>query len=628
LNMSDSQTDRTVYHDLHREYYNLLQGKDDAVLLETSKCDADNHRTFLFIDPIRTLKIHSVDQVPGLLADIEKQLTEGYYLAGYFAYDCGYHFEDIAPASTSEVPIASFGVFRSPIVFDHLKAEDEDFLLHLHSLASDEKPATDQYMISQLRLDMSEREYSEKLERIKEYILSGDTYQINFTTRYRFDFEGSALALYEDLKRKQRVPYGAFIRSGGRDILCFSPELFFRYRDGTITTKPMKGTAKRGRTSEEDRYWGSWLKQDEKNRAENLMIVDLLRNDVGRISEIGSVSVRDLFSPEQYQTLFQMTSTIEGKVRRDATYYDIFRSLFPCGSVTGAPKIRSMQIIHELEEAPRGVYTGAIGYFSPKDEAVFNVSIRTLVVDGNKGEMGVGSGIVFDSVAEEEYAECELKARFLTAPAEEFELIETMLWDNGFPFLQRHMRRLQDSACYFDYPCNVYTIVQELSKVSKTFLNGKKYKVRLRLDWSGNAFVEPTVIDEDLKSNAVALSTARTNSSNRFLFHKTTNRRFYDDFYTRASEKGLADIIFMNEKDQITEGTRNNIVVRIDGGLVTPPVDCGLLNGVYRQHLLETQPNIVERAITADDLHNADAIYICNAVRGMREASLHVSQVD
>jgi para-aminobenzoate synthetase/4-amino-4-deoxychorismate lyase len=620
--------DRTVYHDLPHEYYHLLLGRDDAVLLETSKYDADNHRTFLFIDPIRTLKIHSVDQVPGLIADVEKHRTAGYYLAGYFAYDCGYHFEDIAPASTSEVPIASFGVFRSPIVFDHLKAEDKGLPLRLHSLVSDEKPATDQYVISQLRLDMSEGEYSEKLEQIKEYILSGDTYQINFTTRYRFDFEGSTLALYEDLKRKQRVPYGAFIRSDGRDILCFSPELFFRYRDGTITTKPMKGTANRGRTSEEDRYWESWLRQDEKNRAENLMIVDLLRNDVGRISEIGSVSVRDLFSPEQYHTLFQMTSTIEGKVRSDTTYYDIFRSLFPCGSVTGAPKIRSMQIIHELEEAPRGVYTGAIGYFSPNDEAMFNVSIRTLVVDGNKGEMGVGSGIVFGSIPEEEYAECELKARFLTAPAEEFALIETMLWDDGFPFLERHIRRLQDSACYFDYPCNVDTILLELNEVSRTFLDGEKHKVRLRLDYSGNIFIEHSVIDEDSKPSTVALSTARTNSSDRFLFHKTTNRRFYDDFFRRASEKGLTDIIFMNEKDQITEGTRNNIAVRIGRGLVTPPVDCGLLNGVYRQHLLETQPNIVERVLTADDLHNADAIYICNAVRGMREASLHVGRVD
>jgi para-aminobenzoate synthetase/4-amino-4-deoxychorismate lyase len=622
------QTPHATYYDLPHRYYQLIQNSDDVVLLETSKYDADNHKTFLFINPIETLRICSADQVPRLTAEIERYLKEGYYLAGYFAYECGHHFEDIAALPTSEVPIAFFGVFQSPVVFDHLSGESENEPPDLHELVVDERPLHHRHVISGLRMDMSVRDYSKKLDRIKDYILSGDVYQINYTTRYRFDFEGSTLSLYKELKRKQRVPYGAFIRAGGTHILCFSPELFFRYRCGTITTKPMKGTAQRGRISEEDRYWESWLKQDEKNKAENLMIVDLLRNDLGRVSEIGSVRVRELFSVERYQTLFQMTSTIQGKVKRDTTYYDILRSLFPCGSVTGAPKIRAMQIIHELETTPRGVYTGAIGYFSPEHEAVFNVSIRTLVVDGNKGEMGVGSGIVFDSIPENEYAECELKARFLTAPAEEVELIETVLWHDGFPFLERHLRRLQDSARYFDYCCDVDSVLQELGKVSKTFLNGKKYKVRLLLDSSGRTSVEQSVIHENGDSNAVALSTARTNSGDRFLFHKTTNRPFYDDLYTKACKQGLADIIFMNEKGQITEGTRNNIVVRKGRYLMTPPVDCGLLNGVFRQHLLETEPDIAEKVLTPHDLQTADAIYICNAVRGMREAQLHKSYVD
>lgn len=619
-----------MYHDLPREYYRLIQGKDNVVLLETSRYDADNHRTFFFVDPIGTLQINSVDQVPDLIADIEKYLKEGCYLAGYFGYECGYHFEDIAAVPASEVPIAFFSIFRSPLVFDHMKGRFENQRPNFYKSPSDDQPTPRQYKTSRLQLEISEQDYSKKLNRIKDYILSGDTYQINFTTRYRFDFEGSPLDLYEDLKSKQKVGHGAFIQSNGRHILCFSPELFFRYRDGAIITKPMKGTAKRGRTSEEDRYWEAWLRQDEKNRAENLMIVDLLRNDLGRISEIGSVKVRELFASERYQTLFQMTSTIEGKIRKDATYYDVLRSLFPCGSVTGAPKIRAMQIIHELETSPRGVYTGAIGYFSPENEAVFNVAIRTVVVEGYKGEMGVGSGVVFDSVPEDEYAECELKARFLTAPSEEFDLLETTLWDDGFPFLDRHMRRLQESAHYFDYRCDVGAITQELYKISRTFLAGKKYKLRLRLDSSGRTSIEYSLIDDGLGSrpSVVALSTARTNSRERFLFHKTTNRRFYDDVFRKACEIDLTDVIFMNEKDQITEGTRNNIVIRTDDRLITPPVECGLLNGVYRQYLLETQTNMIEKAITVDDLQNADAIYVCNAVRGMREAKLHDSRID
>ncbi|MEK6571444.1 MAG: bifunctional anthranilate synthase component I family protein/class IV aminotransferase, partial [Bacteroidota bacterium] len=265
------------------------------------------------------------------------------------------------------------------------------------------------------------------------------------------------------------------MKSKDREILCLSPELFFRYKDGTIVTKPMKGTAQRGKTLEEDLQQASWLRHDEKNRAENLMIVDLLRNDLGRICEIGTVNVEELFSVEKYQTLFQMTSTISGRVKNGTTYLEILRSLFPSGSVTGAPKIRSMRIIHELEESPRGVYTGAIGYFSPANEAVFNVAIRTIVIRGNTGEMGVGSGIVFDSVPEDEYSECELKGQFLTVPYGEFELLETMLWDNGYPFLARHLKRLNESAQYFDYVCDVENLREQLLDLSRSFTHGKKY---------------------------------------------------------------------------------------------------------------------------------------------------------
>src|SRR4029078_8982139 len=302
--------------------------------------------------------------------------------------------------------------------------------------------------------------------KVQDYIAAGDVYQINLTLKYLFAFSGDPVALYSALRRKQRVEYGALIGAGDFQVLSLSPELFFRREGRPLRSRPMKGTAPRGRTPREDARLKTWLTVDEKQRAENLMIVDLLRNDLGRIAKIGSVEVTDLFTVETYRTVHQMTSGITAEVRGDMGLNDILHALFPCGSVTGAPKVRAMEIIRELEALPRGVYTGAIGHIAPSGDSQFNVAIRTLYIGaGGEGEMDIGSGVVSDSKMDAEFEECLLKAQFLTKVDAPFELIETIRYerDAGFHLLERHLARLQSSAAHFGYPFDRARVLEVLT---------------------------------------------------------------------------------------------------------------------------------------------------------------------
>jgi para-aminobenzoate synthetase / 4-amino-4-deoxychorismate lyase len=613
-----------MYHTPPNSVYSLLQRKDNVVLLETLKFDADNYRSYVFIDPIESFTITLPEEVPSLLESIQRYLQGGYYAAGYFGYECGYCFEQIAPFSSSKGSLAHIGIYQKPLIFNHISGKWENHDAQILKQAPSERSTDTQCAATNLRFGICESEYFEKINRIKTYIHEGDTYQINFTGKYAFDVEGPPIDLFNELKKKQRVPYAAYMKFGSRSVISLSPELFFRIRNGVIQTKPMKGTVKRGRTLEEDERLAHWLTNDPKNRSENVMIVDLLRNDLGKISETGSVTVPSLFTIEKYQTLFQMTSTVEGRISDSVTLFDVFKSIFPCGSVTGAPKIRSMQIIHELEKERRGVYTGAIGFCSPNKEAVFNVAIRTLVIDGRKGEMGTGGGIVYDSNPEDEYNECKLKADFLTSHFQDFELLETLLWKDGYPFLKQHLHRLTQSAKYFDFPCNIDSIEKQLHEHSGIFEEGSRHKIRLRVNASGAVIIESSAIADDETGGLIALADIRTDSHNRFLYHKTTNRELYDRLFHEAEIKGFTDVIFMNENNEITEGSRNNIFIEKDGTLFTPPIECGLLNGVYRQHVIATRPPVVERTLHLSDLLGADKIYLCNAVRGMREVKLRM----
>ncbi|MGE5558548.1 MAG: aminodeoxychorismate synthase component I [Bacillota bacterium] len=623
------------YYCLPETAYGMLSSKG-AVLLETVKCDGENRLSYLFFKPLEILEVFQTKELPVFFLRLQDYLNQGCFAAGYLAYEAGYGFEEIMKAyepPNPTHPAAWFGIYEKPFIFDHLKGEWEDCRKPEQFLSmtggGNTGRGTD-CRIKNIRFELagellSREGYRAKIAKIKEYIGSGDVYQINLTGKCRFEFGGSVYSLYDFLKNRQKVPYAAFLHTDHGTVLSFSPELFFRMGDGgVIRTKPMKGTAQRGRTGTEDEEMGNRLRHDEKNRAENVMIVDLLRNDLGRIAGTGSVKVPELFKVEKYETLWQMTSTVEGVLPENADYYGIFRALFPCGSVTGAPKIRAMQIIKELEKTPRGVYTGAIGFFSPNREAVFNVAIRTIALRGRKGEMGVGSGIVWDSGADEEYDEGLLKAHFLTGRAEKFDLIETVLWDGAYRFLPEHLARLEDSAAYFGYTLNPDCFAAKMKENSLVLAPDLKYKVRVLLDFQGRITITNKEIAPVKKRSPglVRFAGDKTDSRDRFLYHKTTHRRLYDLYAEKALQNGYDDYLFLNERNQVTEGAISNIFIKKGGCLLTPPLECGLLNGVFRRHVLISAPRAAEKILYAEDLRSADAIYICNSVRGMRKVML------
>jgi para-aminobenzoate synthetase/4-amino-4-deoxychorismate lyase len=445
---------------------------------------------------------------------------------------------------------------------------------------------------------------------------------VNFTDAVSFQTQTRASVLFESLMRHQSVAYGAWLNIAGHHILSFSPELFFKIEGRKIVTRPMKGTMPRGLDLADDQLAASRLLHDEKNRSEHVVIVDLIRNDLGRICEMGSVTVNDLFSVERYETLFQMTSTVSGTLRPKIRYYDIFQSMFPSGSVTGAPKIRTMQIIRELERSTRGVYTGSIGFISPSGSSAFNVAIRTVVLQGGRARMGVGGGIVADSDAAEEYRECLLKASFLSRAPRDFELIETLLWDKDFYLVALHIDRLESSSAYFNFILDRGAVLSKLSDLAKTFTPGEQYRIRLLASSDGKIAIESLELQKHRPAGLVRISSQRTSSTDVFLRHKTTMRAMYDREHSEARAAGFDDVLFLNEKDEVTEGAISNIFVRQGGKLFTPPLACGVLPGVFRRHLLETDPTAEERILSLADLEAADGVFLCNSIRGMYQVEI------
>ena len=584
---------------------NIIAGKPNSVILETVRPDRGTTRTLLFSDPIEIIQAHSAEEIIPSFQRIEAALRKRYYLAGYVSYECGNHFEGLPSNIDIGEPLLWFGVYEKPLMYDLKQGATRQNI--------PEQPALSDlvFSLSPNRAPATLEEYSDGIRQIKNHIREGDVYQINYTGRMHVRFEGSPFPLYESLKEKQRVRYAGYLQAGETTILSLSPELFFRRNGNTITVCPMKGTAKRGRTVTEDTAIKTWLTSDMKSRAENVMIVDVLRNDLGKIAETGTVTTSSLYDIEQYDTLFQMTSTIEAQLRTAVSYYEIFKALFPSGSVTGAPKRRAMEIIQELETTSRGVYTGAIGFISPDDEAVFNVAIRTVVLNKDSGQnresssggksvqrfhgtMGTGGGIVWDSNEEEEFKECNLKARFLSMPYEEFQLIETMLWKNGYQLLDLHLDRLKESAAYFDFPYDEHKITEAIHNASRRKEGGLSYRIRLTLNKEGKIEIETSVLSDEQKDEQLHIRIAeeQTDSFDRFLFHKTTNRKMYDNALLRAQKEGFADLIFLNDRGEITEGAISNIFIKKGDKYFTPPIECGLLNGVYRQYLLKTLPDV------------------------------------
>jgi para-aminobenzoate synthetase/4-amino-4-deoxychorismate lyase len=547
---------------------------------------------------------------------IEYFIKRGYFAAGFLSYEAGFGLEEALKAKRGcNFPLLWFGIFRDPEKVDHSKILFNDDI------------SKGGYRIKDIEAEVSRREYINSIEKIKAYIEKGDTYQVNHTFKLNFFFSGSITDLYLHLRRKQSVSYSALIKFNEKYILSFSPELFFKRKNEFIQVKPMKGTADRGRLLREDRDNAKLLYLCPKNRSENIMIVDLLRNDLSRISKKGTVKTKRFFEVEKYESLFQMTSTVVGKARAGLSLYELFKATFPSGSVTGAPKISSMKIIDELEKSPRQIYTGSIGFLSPNRESAFNVAIRTLLIDTQKkiGEMGIGSGIVYDSDPKKEHAECILKAKFLTEKTRNFSLIETLLWEpnKGYPLLKFHLDRLSESAKYFDYKYNKKRITVLLNKLSNV-LGDNSYRVRLLLDKSGGISIARTIIRRSGDIKLIAFSPKMTDSADRFLFHKTTNRKIYDNEYKKYKKQGFFDVIFRNKKNEVTEGAISNIFIKKGDRYYTPPVECGLLNGVYRRYLIsEKILKIEEKVLNADDIRTADKIILTNAVHGIVAAKLH-----
>jgi para-aminobenzoate synthetase/4-amino-4-deoxychorismate lyase len=589
-----------------------------AILLETSRFDPSNQHSYLFLHPIETIVAHTPGELPQVFTRIESALRQGFHVAGFFSYECGTHFGRSVGNSVEvgELPLAWLGVYRSPFVFDHAQGRFEGQAPELFPTIPSAPGA--EISSQSIALEIAPEEYRAKILGIKEYIAAGDTYQVNFTDRVSFPVQAAPSALYAALSRQQSVAYGAFLNVAGQHILSFSPELFFRIDGGRIVTRPMKGTMARGLDAVEDRQAALRLQNDEKNRAEHVMIVDLLRNDLGRICQTGSVVVEDLFSVEKYETLLQMTSTIAGQLRPGVGYYEIFRCMFPCGSITGAPKLRTMEIIRELERRPRGIYSGAIGFISPGGSAAFNVAIRTLTMKDGVAQMGVGGGIVADSDPRDEYRECQLKAAFLTRARPEFQLIETMLWEKEFRLLSLHLDRLEASAAFFDFGFDREAVVERLRELSTSFEDGTRQRVRLLLDAKGEITLSHSELQTESGSVRVKLSEQTTSSTDVFLHHKTTQREFYDRELAAARAEGFDEVLFTNEKGEVTEGAISNLFIERAGSLLTPPLVCGLLPGVYRRHLLETRTDAEERVLTLADLETADAVLLCNSVRGLR----------
>ncbi|MFZ4535368.1 aminodeoxychorismate synthase component I [Propionivibrio sp.] len=478
--------------------------------------------------------------------------------------------------------------------------------------------------IAELAPGLDATGHASRVEQVQRWITAGDCYQINLTFPLVGRIYGHPLALYAGLRERQPVRYGAYIASPEEVLLSFSPELFFERIGGRVVTRPMKGTAPRGATPEEDAARRSELLASEKERAENIMIVDLLRNDLGRLAAPGKVRVESLCEIEAYPTLWQMVSTVTADLP-EVRLVDLFRALFPCGSITGAPKIRAMQCIAELETAQRGLYTGALGWLAPGGDCRFSVAIRTLEVEPDgRARLGVGSGIVIDSVPAREYAECLLKSRFLSGFNPGFELVETMRMERGeYPFLALHLGRLQASARALGFACDVQAISAALANQLSGCAVGI-YRVRLTLAHNGNYHISRALLPGDAQPWQVVLADERLDADDYLIRHKTTARSRYNRALACLAESPeVFDVIFLNTRGEVCEGARSNVFVERGGMLLTPPLSCGLLPGVMRRHLLETG-RAVECLLSREDLLGASAIFVANALRGLVPVNLRV----
>ncbi len=567
--------------------------------------EAETGRWLRFRDPLRILSTCRADSVPRLLEEIEAEVeSRGLQAAGFLSYEAAAAFDGaLRVHADPDFPLLWFGLYAGAEVIELPPPPDGLPPLGWSPL-------------------LDREHYGKAIGRIKGAIASGETYQVNFSFPLRAPFEGDPWALFLRLAHSHRAPRAAYVDAGRWTLGSVSPELFFSLEGSRLELCPMKGTAPRGRTPEEDLCRAEELRGSVKDQAENLMIVDMVRNDAGRIAETGSVEVRELFALEKHPTLWQMTSTV--RARTSAPVSLLLAALFPCASITGAPKARTMEIIAELEGRPRRIYTGAIGRIAPGRRASFSVAIRTVLVDRELGlaEYGVGSGVTWGSSAAGEYGECLLKARGLTEGPPPFALLESLLWTprEGYFLLSRHLERLAASAGYFDYPADPSAWRAEL----ETLVGGLPavpHKVRLLLSSGGRVSLEAKPFSGPGEKTPIPLRLAPepVSSQDPFLCHKTTHREAYHRASGGASP--AEEVLLWNERGELTEAVNANLVFLRGGRLVTPPLSCGLLPGTFRRHLLE-KGALKEEVVTVADLPSCERIFLINSVRRWREGSL------
>ena len=555
---------------------------------------------YTFTQPIKELKTRDLAEVADLLAQVESYQEQGYYVVGYVSYEAAPAFEE------------KLAVHKGPLLGEYLLY----FTVH-NSVEISNIPLTyeEVELPSNWQEVTSAEDYEKAITQIHHHLRQGDSYQVNYTVQLKQNLSANSFAIYNRMVVEQEAGYNAYVEHDDMAVISMSPELFFEQNGRELTTRPMKGTTKRGLTDDDDLKEAAWLEQDPKNRSENMMIVDLLRNDMNRISEVGSEHVESLCQVEQYSTVWQMTSTIKSRLREDVDLIEIFRSLFPCGSITGAPKIATMEIIKDLEPQPRGVYCGTIGILLPNGRRIFNVAIRTIQLYKGQAIYGVGGGITWDSTWESEYREVHQKAAVLYRKQARFQLITTgKISQKQLLFEDQHLERLTKASRYFAFPFDPKKLRQKIEEECQACDSHQDYRLRITLSKSGEMELSRQILAPLSPSFCKAkLCLQEADLQQAFTYFKTTHRPHLN--------LGEQEKIYHNKSGELLETSIGNLVLKIAGKLYTPPIRLGILPGIYRQHLLKTG-QVEEKALTIEDLKGAEAIYGCNAVRGLYELIL------
>ena len=565
--------------------------------------------SYIFKKPIEIVSVYKKEDLKYAFKFIQKFIDKKYYGYSLINYEAGFLFEEKLEKChrSHDKKLIQFCFFNK----NEIKKVRSSKILFNESQGKE-------YIISNFKLNKSKAQYLDALKKIREYLKEGDTYQVNHTMKGIFNFSGSYASFFQTLLFNQSAKYAAFINNVEEYIVSLSPELFFEQKGKKIRSQPMKGTTGRGFNQDSDEQSVTELKNSEKNIAENVMIVDLIRNDLGRICRYGSIRVPVLFDLEKYESLFQMVSTVEGKLRKKTKMKDIIESIFPCGSVTGAPKIRTMEIINEIENEERNIYTGSIGLITPK-EIKMNVAIRTLTLnkDSSEGIIGLGSGIVWDSDHHKEYEEVLLKSKFLTDPIEYFEIFETMRYEGGeIKYLDEHVRRLKSASDHFLFKFPKKKIMTRIEKSISELDQGQIKKIKLTLNKWGEIKIEISDLPDSRDKVYVIISKNKISSTDRFRYSKTTNRKLYDEEYASYKSKEFYEVLYLNEENEFAEGSRSNIFLKKSNQWFTPPLISGALPGIYRNYFIKNNINTSEKSIKIDDFFQADGLMLTNALRG------------